>query len=74
MEIIDLFTLKISLPETLWDVFSHCYQVQIKYIERKTKQVRQGLSIVDFITKSRCNRYRCYLINMLFMASFFFSD
>lgn len=39
MEIIDLFTLKISLPETLWDVFSHCYQVQIKYIERKTKQV-----------------------------------
>ena len=49
----DLFTLKISLPETLWDVPSHCYQSQIKYIEQKIKQHKsvQGLSIVDFITK-----------------------
>lgn len=50
--ITDLFTVNISLPETLWDVPSHCYQSQIKYIEQKKQhKLVQGLSMVDFITK-----------------------
>ena len=43
----DLFTLKISLPETLWDVPSHCYQSQIKYIEQKKKTTQVSTRVID---------------------------
>ena len=46
-EITDLFTLKISLPETLWDVPSHCYQSQIKYIEQKKKKKQVSTRVID---------------------------
>lgn len=53
-EITDLFTLKISLPETLWDVPSHCYQSQIKYVEqRKTTQVSTRVIDRRFYNKIR---------------------